>query len=277
MMNDGAGHKITIVVPIYNAYGTTLTCLNKLLVENINDSILFIDDASTDPQIKRLLDTIKLKNITNWQFLNNDENIGFVKTANRGLKATTGHTILLNSDTIVTSGWLNRFTEAIEKVPNLATATPWSNNAEICSIPQTLMSNPLPDSPDELAYQLQKRHMPIFPEIPTAVGFCMLITAQAKQQVGYFNETVFGHGYGEENDFSLRATKVGMRNVLIDNAYVVHVGNQSFKEKDLCPNQQTMDRLLALHPDYGSLIDNFIKKDPLAPIRKSITDKIDAF
>ena len=63
----------------------------------------------------------------------------------------------------------------------------------------------------------------------------------------------------------------------MDNAYVAHIGNQSFAEKGLRPNQDTMARLLALHPDYAEKIDNFIKKDPLAPIRKSITDKIDGF
>ncbi len=270
-------HDITIVVPIYNAYVTTKNCLEKLLSENANDPVILINDGSSDIKISQLLNEIERSDVPKWQFISNSENIGFVKTANRGLKATSGHTILLNADTLVTSGWLACFVEAIETIPDLATATPWSNNAEICSLPETLVNNPLPDDPDYLAQQLKNLIPPVYPEIPTAVGFCMLITAQAKQRVGYFNELIFGHGYGEENDYSLRTAMAGMRNVVVDNAYVVHIGNQSFMEKGLRPNKQTMDRLLALHPDYAMQIDNFIKKDPLAPIRKSITDKIDAF
>jgi hypothetical protein len=81
----------------------------------------------------------------------------------------------------------------------------------------------------------------------------------------------------KENDYSLRAAAAGLRNVLVDNAYVAHLGNQSFGEMGLQPNRQTMQRLLVQHPDYGELIDNFIKKDPLAQIRQLITDKIDRF
>lgn len=277
MIQPESSHEITIVVPIYNAYSTTENCLEKLLKENTENHVILINDGSTDPKISTLLNQIEKSNSPNWQIHTNSHNLGFVKTANYGLKATPGHTILLNADTLVTTGWFDRFIEVIDAIADLATATPWSNNAEICSLPQTLVNNPLPDNPDNLAIQLKDRHLPIYPEIPTAVGFCMLITAEAKQRIGYFNETVFGHGYGEENDYSLRAAMAGMCNVVVDNAYVAHIGNQSFKEKALRPNQQTMNRLLALHPDYANQIDNFIKKDPLAPIRKSITDKIDAF
>jgi GT2 family glycosyltransferase len=66
-----------------------------------------------------------------WQLINNSKNLGFVKTANIGLKHSTGHSILLNSDTIVSENWLDRFGQVITSVKDLGTATPWSNNAEI--------------------------------------------------------------------------------------------------------------------------------------------------
>lgn len=267
---------IQVVVPIYNAYHATKDCLASLYRHNREDSVVLIDDGSDDDRIQVLLGSYKEK-CAHWTFLKNHNNLGFVKTANRGLVNSDGDTVLLNADTLVSQGWLKRLQDCVRAVPNLATATPWSNNAEICSLPVTLRNNPIPENIDALAELLYQHHQPRYPEIPTAVGFCMLITAQAKQQLGLFNETVFGYGYGEENDFSLRAAEQGFKNVLVDNAYVAHIGNQSFVEKGLKPNQETMNRLLALHPDYGQQIDVFIKKDPLSPIRKSITDKIDAF
>ena len=113
---------------------------------------------------------------------------------------------------------------------------------------------------------------PHYPEIPTAVGFCMLITKKEKSKVGYFNEVQFGHGYGEENDYSLRVGKVGLKNILCDNAYVAHIGNESFADLGLKPSRQTMNKLLEIHPNYINKIENFIDQDPLSDIRIKIKD-----
>jgi len=267
---------IQVVVPVYKAYHATKNCLQSLSRHNATDNILFIDDDSGDHQLTELMQHY-VKKHKRWEYQVNVQNLGFVKTANLGLQFSEGDTVLLNTDTIVSQGWLQRIQDCRQSIADLATATPWSNNAEICSLPLTLYNNPMPADIDRLAYALGNQHQPQYPELPTAVGFCMLITAQAKQRVGILDEATFGHGYGEENDYSLRATAAGLRNVLVDNAYVAHIGNQSFGEMGLQPNQQTMERLLSRHPDYAELIDNFIKKDPLAAIRQSITDKIDAF
>jgi len=267
---------IQVVVPVFNAYHALKECLAALYRHNSQDTVILIDDGSDDHRIVTLLNEYRIK-CPAWKVLNNSQNLGFVKTANKGLQYSEGDTVLLNADTLVSDGWLERLCDCARSVKDLATATPWSNNAEICSLPKTLHNNAIPANIDRLAKSLYAYHQPVYPELPTAVGFCMLVTAQAKQLVGFFNEAVFGYGYGEENDYSLRAAAAGLRNVLVDNAYVAHIGNQSFAEKGLQPDQQTMTRLLAEHPNYAELIDNFIKKDPLAPIRQSITDKIDAF
>lgn len=264
---------IQIVVPIHNAFVVTQQAIASLQRHNAHDDVLLIDDASTDPRIAELFQQVP----THWQVLSNQNNLGFVKTANRGLKHSSGHSILLNSDTVVSKGWLQRFQDAIAAVENLGTATPWSNNAEICSLPVTLQANPIPHDIDQLAEQLLSGHQPMFPELPTAVGFAMLVTAQAKTQVGYFDEQTFGHGYGEENDYSMRISAAGLRNVLVDHAYVAHVGNQSFQAMGLKPNEQTMKRLLSKHPDYMKVIQKFIEKDPLNGLRQAIIAKISAF
>ena len=260
-------------MPIYNAFEVTEDAIQALLRHNHKDDVLLIDDASTDTKIQSLFN--KLPN--SWRVIQNKKNLGFVKTANIGLKQHFGPSILLNSDTLVTSNWLHRFEQVIGSIENLGTATPWSNNAEICSLPQTLTANPIPADLNQLASELEQYHLPVYPELPTAVGFCMLISGLAKQQVGYFDEATFGLGYGEENDYSLRVSSQGLRNVLVDNCYVAHVGNQSFKARALQPDQYTMDRLLGKHPDYLNLVQKFIENDPLAELRESIIAKITTF
>ncbi|MCB1583871.1 MAG: glycosyltransferase family 2 protein [Xanthomonadales bacterium] len=263
---------IRVVVPIYNAYDVFINLLYALKQHNVEDDVLFINDASTDTRIEKCLADLPSK----WQVVHNKNNLGFVKTANIGLQSTTGHSVLLNSDTLISKNWLVRMKQVVDKVKNLGTATPWSNNAEICSIPKTLHINPQPKDIDRLAEELT-HVLPRYPELPTAVGFCMLISAQAKQQVGYFDEQVFGMGYGEENDYSLRVTQAGLRNVLVDNCYVAHVGNQSFQEMSLKPGVETMARLLSKHPNYLKLIQNFIENDPLNELRASIIGRISSF
>ncbi|WP_154222388.1 glycosyltransferase family 2 protein [Marinicella rhabdoformis] len=265
-----------VVIPVFNAFESLSDCVASLVKHSGEENVVFINDASTDARVLPFIESM-CEYRQNWQFLNNSKNLGFVKTANRGLKLTSGHTVLLNSDTLVTTGWLAGLKYASENCEQLGTATPWSNNAEICSFPCTLQNNLLPKDIDEFTSRLQSIHQATYPEIPTAVGFCMLVTAQAKKAIGYFDETVFGHGYGEENDYSLRVKYAGLKNILCDNVYVAHIGNQSFKDLALKPSSETMNRLLAKHPEYAQLIAEFIEKDALASLRESIIDKIGRF
>ena len=46
-------------------------------------------------------------------------------------------------------------------------------------------------------------------DIPTAVGFCMYVRRECLLQTGLFREDLFAQGYGEENDFCLRARHLG--------------------------------------------------------------------
>jgi hypothetical protein len=109
-----------------------------------------------------------------------------------------------------------------------------------------------------------------YPEIPTAVGFCMALSRSAIEQVGFFDEVLFGKGYGEENDFSLRAVNQGLRNVLCDDVYIAHLGGRSFGPTGLKPDQSSMQRLLSRHPEYLEHVQAFIDSDPLATRRNEI-------
>lgn len=259
--------KIDVVVPIYNAFEVLQDCLSSLeKYQSEIQQVILINDASTDERIGKFINEIGKKN--SWKVIHQSQNLGFVKAANKGLKLGKDNTVLLNSDTIVTRDWISAFKQALVSNPALGTATPWSNNAEICSFPQFLVNHQLPMNIDQMASILYKNYQPQYPILPTAVGFCMLISKKAKQLVGYFDEGHFGHGYGEENDYSLRVAKAGLTNILCDNAYVAHVGNQSFADMDIKPSEETMQRLLEKHPNYLTMIQEYIKRDPLSDIRK---------
>lgn len=266
----------TVVIPVFNAPEETAHCLSSVLAHTSpSASVLVINDASTDPEIEALLLQWAGRAPASWRIERNPENLGFVGTANRGLNLAGGDIVLLNSDAVATRGWLQGLALCLQSDPDIATATPWTNNGEIASIPVFCQDNPVPDDPDAVAVAVRQAGPPDYPELPTAVGFCMAIARRAIDRVGVFEASVFGRGYGEENDFSMRARQAGMRNVLCDDTYVVHLGGRSFGPLGLRPDESSMQRLLDRHPDYLERVMDFIRQDPLAPRRRAVLAAIE--
>lgn len=262
-----------VIVPVFNAFEKLEVCLESISRTVSTDSqVILIDDASTDTRVRPLLQSWVSEAKSVRRLLVHDVNKGFVATANHGMKMAETDVVLLNSDTEVTSGWIQKLKNCLESDASIATATPWSNNGEIVSMPQFCVSNPVPPEPEVVASIIGSCGQASYPELPTAVGFCMAISLRAIRRVGLFAEEAFGRGYGEENDFCQRAEQLGMRNVLCDDAYVVHHGGASFGPLGLKPDENSMKRLLARHPEYLSKVSEFIKIDPLQPRRQQILD-----
>jgi GT2 family glycosyltransferase len=204
------------------------------------------------------------------RLLVHEQNQGFVRSANHGMSLAVADLVLLNSDTEVTNGWLQGLARCLNSTSDIATATPWSNNGEIVSLPDFCEVNPPPFNPDAVAATIAACGAPTYPDMPTAVGFCMAISSRAIKEIGEFDEQSFGRGYGEENDFCSRAEEAGMRNVLCDDTYVVHHGGASFSPLGMKPDEESMQRLLAKHPAYQQKVSEFIRKDPLATRRQEL-------
>jgi hypothetical protein len=83
--------------------------------------------------------------------------------------------VLLNSDTEVAAGWLDRLAAHARADASIGTATPFSTNATIMSYPRPLEPNPMP--PGETTATLDRTFAAANPgrniDVPTAVGFCM--------------------------------------------------------------------------------------------------------
>ena len=263
----------TVIVPVFNAYEHLVVCLESL-ARNLpsNAQVLLIDDASTDARVYPFLQSWVDEETSCRRLVRHEQNRGFVATANHGMRLAGTDVVLLNSDTEVTSGWLEHLADCLASDRSIATATPWSNNGEIVSIPAFCAANPAPENPETIAGIIASCGRPDYPVMPTAVGFCMAISLHAIKLVGVFDELTFGLGYGEENDFCQRAEQAGLRNVLCDNAYVVHHGGASFGPLGLKPDENSMQRLLAKHPDYLNKVSEFIRTDPLAGRRQEILD-----
>jgi GT2 family glycosyltransferase len=261
-----------VVIPVFNAPSQLGRCLAAVrkTVDTATD-VVVIDDASTDPAVAELLES----RCAGWTVMHQPENRGFVATANRGMQEVGRRdVILLNSDTIPAGDWLQRISRCAGTDSRIASITPFTNNGEIASLPLFCKASPVPEDPEAWARACRQAADPSYPEIPTAVGFCMYMRRACIDAIGAFDEAAFGRGYGEENDWCMRAVADGYRHVLCDDAFVAHEGNASFGPLGLGPGEAAMRKLLERHPDYLDVVTDFIRRDPLAAIRARILERL---
>ena len=272
--------EIDIIVPIYNAYEYTEECIKSIL-KNTNLSkhtLVLINDKSPDEKILPML--LKYKNDNsdkNIEVLDNEENLGFVKTVNKGMKYSENDVILLNSDTEVTKNWIEKIQKCAYSNKYIATVTPLTNNGTICSVPNFGVDNELPKNMtlDEYAELIEKSSKSRYPELTTGNGFCMYIKRKVIDEIGLFDDETFGKGYGEENDFCYRALDYGYINVLCDNTFIYHKGTQSFKKENMTASRaalidEHMKLLRKKHPIYVQKTDNFIANNPIRDIQENV-------
>ncbi len=261
--------RTTLVIPVYDAAADLAACLDSLLPTLPADArVLFADDASPDPRVPAVIERFRGRAAFAVEVRRRPQNLGFVGNVNLAFRESApDDVVILNTDTLATPGWWQRLLACAASDPRIATATPWSNNAEICSYPDFCRAGPLPDDLDTLAEAAASAGPPAYPELPTGVGFCMFVRRAALDVLGDLDQATFGRGYGEENDFCRRAAGHGWRNVLCDDAFVAHRGGASFGPSGHAPGGENLRRLCARYPGYNALVADFILRDPLAPLR----------
>jgi GT2 family glycosyltransferase/glycosyltransferase involved in cell wall biosynthesis len=264
---------VDVIVPVHNAYEDFAACLESVQRHGGYHRLILIDDGSSDERIGALFRRLAALRSSHLVLLRNEHNLGFVATVNRGMTWSRNDVVLLNSDTLVTRAWLYKMRRCAASDPRIGTITPFSNNAEICSFPRFCQNNPAPEDPELVNRAMEMAAVPVYLDLPTAVGFCMFIRRRLIREIGVFDEA-FGKGYGEENDFSMRASAAGYRNVLCDDTFVVHLGSRSFGDQRSSRTEENLVKVLAKHPTYIDLVREFISRDPVKPVRGMIQSQL---
>jgi len=268
---DTSHATVDVVVPVYGSRALALRAIDSVLAAATRESfeLVVVDDASPDPLLRRELGALAEAGLIT--LIENERNVGFVGAVNRGLALHPRRDIvLLNSDTRVFGDWLDRLLAAL-RTPRTATATPLSNAATILSYPATLCENRLSADTDIAQWDsLCKAIEMSVVEIPTGVGFCMAVRRACLDQIGAFDQERFGRGYGEENDFCLRATAAGWRHVAATGLFVWHRGGTSFGEEREALVEAAQATIETLHPGYAATVRRFIQDDPLHPARRAL-------
>ena len=264
---------IDIIVPVYRGLAETRRCLASVLASRTRHAyqLIVIDDATPEPALAGYLDDLFAQGrIT---LLRQRENRGFVASVNRGMCLHDERdVVLLNSDTEVANDWLDRLARAAHAAPDVGTVTPLSNNATICSYPYLDWPGGVPGELGlaRLDALVAECNAGACVDLQTAVHFCMYLRRDFLRPVGLFEAETFGRGYGEENDFCLRAEANGWRNILAADVFVYHQGSVSFGDDRHALMASAGAALLARHPDYMAKVGAFVARDPVAPWRARI-------
>jgi len=265
---------ISIVVPVYRGLADTQTCLESVLRTTSKGQlhIVIVNDASPEQEITAYLRQLAARD-ARVELIENASNLGFVASVNLGMQRHgDDDVILLNSDTEVAGNWIDRLREAAYRERSIATVTPFSNAATICSYPRFCVEGPmLADmSTAALDRYFAAENAGQLIDVPTAVGFCMFVRRDCIDEVGLFDAERFGRGYGEENDFCMRARGTGWRHVLALDAFVRHSGGVSFGGEKAVRVHEAQELLATLHPDYAPAVARHIQEDPARTARLKV-------
>ncbi|TAD86640.1 MAG: glycosyltransferase [Alphaproteobacteria bacterium] len=267
--------RISVVMPVYGGPTDTATAIESVLAAGGERPfrLIIVDDASPDPLITKYLDALDRRGDPRVTMIRCQTNGGFSRAVNLGmLAAGTDDVVLLNSDTEVQAGWLDRLAAVAASDPTIGTVTPISNNAEICSIPKICQSRAVRrDSwPAEIDRVAAAVNGSAAIDVPVAVGFCMFIRRACLLSVGLFDAETWGRGYGEEVDFCLKADARGWRHVAAPGVFVFHSGGTSFGALKADRLRESGAKIAALYPGFDAWIAHYLSIDPLHAHRRAL-------
>jgi GT2 family glycosyltransferase len=276
-MNSGRNcvAKVDIIIPVYNQAQYVEDLLASLCAAHNTTpaEIIVIDDCSTEQSTKDVLNMYTARGVIT--LLKNQENMGFTRTVNRGMKRHRDRdVVLLNSDTIVHGDWLDRMAACAYSGSNIATVNPLTSQygSHISCYPGLAQKfdGDLELSGHEIAEICAQFNNRNYVDVHTTVGFCMYIRRQSLNSIGYFDVENFPTAYGEESDFCYRARKTGWRHRVAGDAYVEHLEGKSFGKRKQELMQKMLSVFVRLHPDLSDCDRRCARQDPLLRLRKQV-------
>jgi GT2 family glycosyltransferase len=217
----------TIIILTFNGLSFTKQCISGILQNTKgNFELIFIDNGSTDGSVEFLT------SVPNAKVVKNSKNRGFSGGCNQGISNALGENIvLLNNDTVVTEGWLERLLYWLGSDANIGIVGPKSNfiasQQLILPVPYKTMAEM-----EKFAAEWAKEHNKLGYEADQLSGMCMVFKKTLTDQIGGFDERYFP-GYFEDTDFCIRAQIAGKKLWVANDVFIHHYGSSSFKQSNL--------------------------------------------
>lgn len=262
--------KCDVIIPIYNSPEWVKLCVYSLM-KNTEDELLnkvFLINDCSDELTTNLLNNLKEK-YKKVEVINNKENLGFIKTVNKGLKKSTAdYVLLLNTDCIVSKNTIKKLISHVEKNSKIGLICPISSNAANLTLEMFEGFSYM-----EMDNLLERKFSGICFDACTVVGNCLMITRDCINKTGYLDEA-YGTGYGEETDYQFKAMSKGFEAKVAIDTYVFHKSEVSFGVSKEKYERLEKNRKLFFErwgTEYNNLMKKYLKNDPIKYIMENIS------
>ena len=264
--------KCDVIIPVYKSPEWVKLCVYSLFKntkKEIINNVFLINDC-TDELTINCLNNLKEK-YSQIVLLQNKENLGFVKTSNRGMRESTAdYVLLLNTDCILAKNAIEKLINHCENNKKIGLICPISSNAA------NLTLEMFPGfSFMDMNSLLEKKFLGKSFDACTVVGNCLMITKECIKKTGYLDE-IYGMGYGEETDYQFAAMKKGFEAKVAIDTYVFHKSEASFGNSKEKQERQAKNAKMFFDRwgnEYYKLMEEYKKNDPIEYILKNITEE----
>jgi GT2 family glycosyltransferase/glycosyltransferase involved in cell wall biosynthesis len=218
---------VSINVVTYNCLDYTKQCLESIFAKTAypNYEVIVIDNASKDGTRDYLL-TMK-ERYGNVKVFLNDNNLGFARANNIGIKESSGkYIILLNNDTIVTRGLIGGIVRYL-KDKDIGMVGPVTNS--IFNEARVDVTYSSTEGIEDFAEEYTRAHRGEAFEIKTLALYCAGIRRDVIDRVGMLDER-YKVGMFEDDDYSLVLRHKGYKVICVRDLFVHHFGQASFSK-----------------------------------------------
>lgn len=213
---------VSVVIPNYNGKKYLETCMKSLMKQSLKpEEIIIVDNASKDGSIEYIKEEFKEK-VT---LICLDENYGFSKAVNEGIKKSTSEFVaLLNNDTELDEKWLEELYKCIQKDEKIFSCCSKMlrfverDIIDDAGDEYTLLGwgNKIGDGKASSDYEEDK-------EVFSSCAGAAIYRSSILEEIGLFDENFFA--YLEDMDISYRARVYGYKNYYASKAKVYHIGS----------------------------------------------------
>ncbi|MDA9837089.1 glycosyltransferase [Luminiphilus sp.] len=209
---------VSVVIPVYNNFAYTVRCVYSIITASDKTfcDIIIADDGSSD-QTEEFFSS--LGGLT---YIRNPENLGFLRSCNNAAKSAVGeYVFLLNNDTAVTDGWLDRLVETFDthNSVGLVGAKLYYPNGLLQEAGGILWRDGAAnfgkfDDPDRPEYSYLR-------DVDYVSGAAIMLPAKLWRQIGGFDDR-YAPAYCEDSDLCLQIKQLGLKVMMQPASKIVH-------------------------------------------------------